>query len=130
MGGLHPVVALYATFLNRAFDQVLMDIALHRLPVTFALDRAGVTGDDGPSHNGMWDLSVLQVVPGLAVAVPRDGTRLRELLREAAAISAGPTVVRYPKGPVPSDIEAIGKLGGMDLLSGTGNGDLLLVDPR
>jgi 1-deoxy-D-xylulose-5-phosphate synthase len=104
MGGLHPVVALYATFLNRAFDQVLMDVALHRLPVTFALDRAGVTGDDGPSHNGMWDLSVLQVVPGLAVAVPRDRTRLRELLREAAAVSAGPTVVRYPKGPVPSDV--------------------------
>src|SRR5690606_39979364 len=82
MGGLHPVVAVYATFLNRAFDQLLMDVALHRLPVTVALDRAGVTGDDGASHNGMWDLSILQVVPGLRVAVPRDGDRLTELLRE------------------------------------------------
>ena len=80
MGGLHPVVCVYATFFNRAFDQVLMDVALHRLPVTFVLDRAGVTGDDGPSHNGMWDLSILSVVPGMRVALPRDGARLRELL--------------------------------------------------
>ncbi|WP_116040828.1 1-deoxy-D-xylulose-5-phosphate synthase [Amycolatopsis palatopharyngis] len=127
MGGLHPVVGLYATFLNRAFDQVLLDVALHRLPVTFALDRAGVTGDDGPSHNGMWDLSVLQVVPGLSVAVPRDGTRLRELLREAVAVDEGPTVVRYPKGPVPTDLDAIGRLGGMDVLAGSAHGDVLLL---
>ncbi|WP_242906634.1 1-deoxy-D-xylulose-5-phosphate synthase [Actinomadura terrae] len=117
MGGMHPVVALYATFLNRAFDQVLMDAALHRQPVTFALDRSGVTGNDGASHNGMWDLSILQVVPGLRVAVPRDGARLRELLRECVAVSDGPTAIRYPKGPAADDIEAIGQAGGMDVLA-------------
>ncbi|WP_067487835.1 1-deoxy-D-xylulose-5-phosphate synthase [Actinomadura hibisca] len=117
LGGLHPVVALYATFLNRAFDQVLMDVALHRLPVTFALDRAGVTGDDGASHNGMWDLSILSLIPGLRLAVPRDGARLRELLRECVAVTDGPTAVRYPKGPAIADVEAIGKAGGMDVLA-------------
>lgn len=116
VGGLHPVVAMYATFLNRAFDQVLMDVALHQLPVTFVLDRAGVTGNDGPSHNGMWDLSLLQVVPGLRVAAPRDGSRLRELLREAVAVEDAPTVVRFPKGAVCPDSEAVGKLGEMDVL--------------
>ncbi len=116
MGGLHPVVALYATFLNRAFDQLLMDVALHRLPVTFALDRAGVTGPDGASHNGMWDGSILQVVPGLRIAAPRDAARLAELLEEAVAISDGPTAVRYPKGTVGGEVEAVGTLGGMDIL--------------
>src|SRR5207253_1034888 len=91
MGGLHPVVAIYATFLNRAFDQMLMDVALHRLPVTIALDRAGITGPDGASHHGMWDGSILQVVPGLKIAAPRDATRLAELLNEAVAMSDGPT---------------------------------------
>src|SRR5204862_6586053 len=85
MGGLHPVVAVYATFLNRAFDQVLMDVALHRCGVTFVLDRSGVTGTDGASHNGMWDMSILQVVPGLRIAAPRDGSRVRGLLRAAVA---------------------------------------------
>ncbi|HJT04686.1 MAG TPA: 1-deoxy-D-xylulose-5-phosphate synthase, partial [Pseudonocardiaceae bacterium] len=99
MGGLHPVVCVYATFLNRAFDQVLMDVALHRLPVTFVLDRAGVTGNDGPSHNGMWDLSLLGVVPGMRVAAPRDAALLRAQLREAIA-HPGPAAVRFPKGPV------------------------------
>ncbi|SNX88191.1 1-deoxy-D-xylulose-5-phosphate synthase [Streptomyces sp. TLI_55] len=135
LGGLHPVVAVYATFLNRAFDQVLMDVALHRLPVTFALDRAGVTGSDGPSHNGMWDMSMLYPVPGLSIAAPRDGARLRELLREAVDIDDGPSVVRYPKGGVPADFEAVGKLGTMDVLSrcagleNTGHGieDVLLI---
>ncbi|MFI9581847.1 1-deoxy-D-xylulose-5-phosphate synthase [Streptomyces sp. NPDC052236] len=117
MGGLHPVVAMYATFLNRAFDQVLMDVALHRLPVTFVLDRAGITGSDGPSHNGMWDLSILQLVPGLRIAAPRDGTRLRELLREALDVNDGPTAIRYPKGAVGDDIDAVGKLGDMDVLT-------------
>ncbi len=116
LGGMHPVVAVYATFLNRAFDQLLMDVALHRLPVTVVLDRAGVTGDDGASHNGMWDLSILQVVPGLRVAVPRDGERLTELLREAVAVSDGPTVLRFPKGPVAEAAEAVGSLGTMDVL--------------
>ncbi|MGP3956433.1 1-deoxy-D-xylulose-5-phosphate synthase [Nonomuraea sp. 3N208] len=116
LGGMHPVVAVYATFLNRAFDQLLMDVALHRLPVTVVLDRAGVTGDDGASHNGMWDLSILQVVPGLRIAVPRDGDRLTELLREAVDVTDGPTVLRFPKGPVAEGVEPVGKLGEMDLL--------------
>ncbi|MFD1537889.1 1-deoxy-D-xylulose-5-phosphate synthase [Nonomuraea guangzhouensis] len=126
LGGMHPVVAVYATFLNRAFDQLLMDVALHRLPVTVVLDRAGVTGDDGASHNGMWDLSILQVVPGLKIAVPRDGERLTELLGEAVEISDGPTVLRFPKGPVAEPIEAVGKLGEMDVLR-AGDPDVLLV---
>ncbi|WP_328594968.1 1-deoxy-D-xylulose-5-phosphate synthase [Actinomadura macrotermitis] len=117
LGGLHPVVALYATFLNRAFDQVLMDVALHKLPVTFALDRSGVTGDDGASHNGMWDLSILSLIPGMRVAVPRDGARLRELLRECVAVTDGPTAIRYPKGAATADIEAVGQAGGMDVLA-------------
>jgi 1-deoxy-D-xylulose-5-phosphate synthase len=130
MGGLHPVVALYSTFLNRAFDQLLMDVALHRLPVTVALDRAGVTGPDGPSHHGMWDGSALQLVPGLRIAAPRDATRVAELLNEAVGISDGPTVVRYPKGKVGGEVEAVGKLGGMDVLHRPGDGsgpDVLLV---
>jgi len=127
MGGLHPVVAVYATFLNRAFDQLLMDVALHRCGVTFVLDRAGVTGDDGPSHNGMWDMSVLQVVPGLRIAAPRDSARLRELLQEAVQVSDAPTVVRFPKGPPPGDVEAVGKAGGADVLVRTGAKDVLVV---
>jgi len=130
MGGLHPVVAIYATFLNRAFDQVLMDVALHRLPVTFVLDRAGVTGPDGASHNGMWDGSILQVVPGLRIAAPRDGTRIAELLAEAVAVSDGPTVVRFPKGNVGAETEAVGRVGGMDVLAqpdGPAAPDVLLV---
>jgi 1-deoxy-D-xylulose-5-phosphate synthase len=130
MAGLHPVLAIYATFLNRAFDQLLMDVALHKLPVTVCLDRAGVTGPDGASHNGMWDGSILQVVPGLRVAAPRDGSRVAELLNEAVGVSDGPTVVRYPKGTVGAEAEAVGKLGSMDLLAvpGEGNGtDVLLL---
>jgi 1-deoxy-D-xylulose-5-phosphate synthase len=126
LGGLHPVVAVYSTFLNRAFDQLLMDVALHRLPVTVVLDRAGVTGDDGPSHNGMWDLSILQVVPGLSVAAPRDGARLRELLAEAVRVDDGPTVLRFPKGPVAAEIESVGRLGEMDVLR-AGDADVLIV---
>ncbi|MFS0884563.1 1-deoxy-D-xylulose-5-phosphate synthase [Aeromicrobium sp. 179-A 4D2 NHS] len=116
MGGLHPVVAVYATFLNRAFDQVLMDVALHRLGVTFVLDRAGVTGDDGASHNGMWDMSIMQIVPNLHLAAPRDGARLREALREAVDIADAPTVVRFAKGAVAPDLEAIERIGGIDVL--------------
>ena len=127
MGGLHPVVAIYATFLNRAFDQVLMDVALHRCGVTFVLDRAGVTGDDGPSHNGMWDMSILQVVPGLRLAAPRDGARLRELLREAVQVDDAPTVVRFPKGPPNADIERVDRAGSMDVLFRNGTKDVLLV---
>jgi 1-deoxy-D-xylulose-5-phosphate synthase len=127
MGGLHPVVAVYATFLNRAFDQVLMDVALHRCGVTFVLDRSGVTGDDGASHNGMWDMSVLQVVPGLRLAAPRDGARLRELLAEAVEVADAATVVRFPKGPPPEDIPAVGRAGGADVLVRSGKRDVLLV---
>ncbi|QMW64802.1 1-deoxy-D-xylulose-5-phosphate synthase [Mumia sp. ZJ1417] len=127
MGGLHPVVAVYATFLNRAFDQVLLDVALHKCGVTFVLDRAGVTGDDGPSHNGMWDMSILQVVPTLSLAAPRDGARLRELLREAVTVDDAPTVVRFPKGGVPGDIEAIGTVGRSDVLFREGDDDVLIV---
>ena len=116
MGGMHPVAAIYATFLNRAFDQVLMDVGLHQLPVTFVLDRAGVTGPDGASHHGMWDGSILQVVPGLRIAVPRDGTRLAELLREAVAIADGPTALRYPGRLAPPDVPTVGKLGEMDVI--------------
>jgi 1-deoxy-D-xylulose-5-phosphate synthase len=132
MGGLHPVVAIYATFLNRAFDQVLMDVAMHKLPVTLVLDRAGVTGPDGASHHGMWDGSLLQIVPGIKVAVPRDGTRLTELLREAVAVSDGPTAIRFPRGSVAEDLQAVGSLGGMDVLALPDGGaeaaaDVLLV---
>jgi 1-deoxy-D-xylulose-5-phosphate synthase len=127
MGGLHPVVALYATFLNRAFDQVLMDVALHKCGVTFVLDRSGVTGDDGASHNGMWDMSILQVVPGLRLAAPRDGARLRELLREAVQVDDAPTVVRFPKGPPNDDIERVDRAGSMDVLFRNGTKDVLIV---
>jgi 1-deoxy-D-xylulose-5-phosphate synthase len=127
MGGLHPVFAVYATFLNRAFDQVLMDAALHRCGVTFVLDRAGVTGSDGPSHNGMWDLSLLQLVPGLRLAVPRDGTRLRELLDEAVQVDDAPTALRYPKGEVYADIPAVGRVGEADVIVREGARDVLIV---
>ena len=127
MGGLHPVVAVYATFLNRAFDQVLMDVALHRCGVTFVLDRAGVTGDDGASHNGMWDMSFLQLVPGLRLAAPRDAQRLRELLDEAVQVDDAPTVVRFPKGPPPADIEAVDRVGGCDVLVRSGTKDVLVI---
>jgi 1-deoxy-D-xylulose-5-phosphate synthase len=130
MGGLHPVVAIYATFLNRAFDQLVMDVALHRLPVTIALDRAGITGPDGASHHGMWDGSILQVVPGLRIAAPRDAARLAELLDEAVAVSDGPTVLRYPKGSPDAEVEAVGRLGGMDVLARPADGttrDVLLA---
>ncbi len=127
IGGMHPVVCIYATFLNRAFDQTLMDVGLHSLPVTFVLDRAGVTGPDGASHNGMWDLSILQVVPGIRIAAPRDGARLREELREAVAIDDGPTVVRFPTGAVAADIPAVERIGAVDVLVRGTTPDVLLV---
>jgi 1-deoxy-D-xylulose-5-phosphate synthase len=117
--GLHPVVAVYATFLNRAFDQVLMDVALHKLGVTFVLDRAGVTGTDGASHNGMWDMSILQVVPGLRLAAPRDAEQVKAQLREAVLVKDAPTVLRYSKGSVGPAVAALGRIGGMDVLHGS-----------
>ncbi|GAC1440966.1 MAG: 1-deoxy-D-xylulose-5-phosphate synthase [Mycobacteriales bacterium] len=127
LGGMHPVVCIYATFLNRAFDQMLMDVALHSLPVTLVLDRAGVTGPDGASHNGMWDLSILQLVPGIRIAAPRDGSALRELLREAVAVSDGPTVVRFPPGAVVADLPAVERIGMVDVLTRGPSPDVLLV---
>lgn len=115
-GGLHPVFAVYATFLNRAFDQVLMDVALHKCGVTFVLDRAGITGTDGASHNGMWDMSILQCVPTLRIAAPRDADQVRAQLREAVAVDDAPTVVRFSKGAVGPAVKAVGRVGGMDVL--------------
>ncbi|MFF9642476.1 1-deoxy-D-xylulose-5-phosphate synthase [Kitasatospora aureofaciens] len=131
--GLHPVFAVYATFLNRAFDQVLMDVALHKLGVTFVLDRAGVTGTDGASHNGMWDMSILQVIPSLRLAAPRDADQVRAQLREAVLVKDAPTVVRYSKGTVGPAVPAVGRVGGMDVLraaeepSGAHRADVLIV---
>jgi 1-deoxy-D-xylulose-5-phosphate synthase len=127
--GAHPVFAVYATFLNRAFDQVLMDVALHKCGVTFVLDRAGITGTDGASHNGMWDMSILQVVPGLRLAAPRDADQVRAQLREAVAVEDAPTVVRFSKGAVGPAVPAVGRVGGMDVLRepGTDRPDVLLV---
>jgi len=127
LGGLHPVVAVYATFLNRAFDQVLLDVAMHRLPVTFVLDRAGITGPDGPSHYGIWDMAVFGVVPGLRIAAPRDAATVREELREAVAIEDGPTIVRFPTGTVPADLPALYRRGPVDVLAEGKRRDVLLV---
>lgn len=129
MAGLHPVIALYGTFLNRALDQVLMDLALHRLGATLVLDRSGVTGDDGPSHNGLWDLAMLQAVPGLRIAAPRDARTLREQLRRAVSITDAPTVLRYPRGAVGPEIPAAGRAGAVDVLreAAPGTGTVLLI---
>src|SRR5246500_336619 len=130
MGGMHPVVAIYSTFLKRAFDQLMMDVALHKLPVTMVLDRAGITGSDGASHNGMWDLSMLNIVPGIRVAAPRDATRLREELGEALDVDDGPTAIRFPKGDVGEDIPALERRSGVDVLAVPAPGlsaDVLLV---
>ncbi|MFL0446158.1 1-deoxy-D-xylulose-5-phosphate synthase [Corynebacterium xerosis] len=130
MAGMHPVVAIYSTFLNRAFDQLLMDVALLKLPVTLVLDRAGITGSDGASHNGVWDMALTSIVPGIRVAAPRDGARLVEELREAVAVTGGPTVVRFPKGRIADDIEAVERTAdGVDVLhrSREDGGDVLIV---
>jgi len=127
-GGMHPVVAMYATFVNRAFDQVLMDVALHKAGVTFVLDRAGVTGPDGPSHHGMWDLAILQVVPDIRIAAPRDATRLREELGEAVVVEDGPTVVRFSKGSVGTEYDAVRRTDdGVDVLREAPHRDVLIV---
>jgi 1-deoxy-D-xylulose-5-phosphate synthase len=125
--GLHPVFAVYATFLNRAFDQVIMDCALHKAGVTFVLDRAGVTGDDGASHNGMWDLALLRIVPGLRVAAPRDADTLRRALRAAVAVNDGPTVVRFPKGALGPDLPALRSIGAVDVLYDAPEPSVLIV---
>ena len=125
--GLHPVVAVYSTFLNRAFDQLLLDVALHKAGVTFILDRAGITGDDGPSHHGIWDLALTGIIPTAHVAAPRDGVRLRELLRECIAISDAPSILRFPKGAVAKEIPAFERRDGVDILYRGESADILLV---
>ena len=125
--GLHPVVAVYSTFLNRAFDQLLLDVALHKAGVTFVLDRSGVTGDDGPSHHGIWDLALTGIVPTMHVAAPRDGARLKELLREAIAINDAPSMVRFPKGAVQEDIPAFERRDGIDVLYRGESADVLMI---
>lgn len=133
LGGLHPVVAVYSTFLNRAFDQLLMDAGLLRQPVTIVLDRAGVTGSDGASHNGVWDMAISSIVPGVRIAAPRDTERLREEFREAIAVDDGPTIVRFPKGSAGADLPAVRTVGGVDVLAepsgeaGESEVDVLLV---
>ena len=125
--GLHPVVAVYSNFLNRAFDQLLLDVALHKAGVTFVLDRSGVTGDDGPSHHGIWDLALTGIVPTMHVAAPRDGARLKELLREAVAINDAPSMVRFPKGAVQEDIPAFERRDGIDVLYRGESADVLMI---
>ena len=125
--GLHPVVAIYSTFLNRAFDQLLLDVALHKAGVTFVLDRAGITGDDGPSHNGIWDLALTGIVPRLHVAAPRDGVRLQELLRESINIKDAPSLIRFPKGAINPDLPAFERRDGMDILYRGESPDILLI---
>lgn len=125
--GLHPVVAVYSTFLNRAFDQLLLDVALHKAGVTFVLDRAGITGDDGPSHHGIWDLAITGIVPTAHVAAPRDGVRLRELLRECVSITNAPSIMRFPKGAVAAELPAFERRDGIDILYRGESTDILLL---
>src|SRR5215213_10103940 len=127
MGGLHPVVAVYSTFLNRGFDQLLMDVALHRCGVTFALDRAGITGPDGASHHGMWDMSILQLVPGLHLSAPRDAVRLRQALATSLSIEDAPSVIRYSNQQVPDEIPAKLSVAGMDVVLQTESPQVLVV---
>lgn len=125
--GMHPVIAIYSTFLNRAFDQLLLDVALHKAGVTFVLDRAGITGDDGPSHHGIWDLALTGIVPTMHVGAPRDGARLKEILRECVKISDAPSMIRFPKGAIPADIQAIERVTGADVLHRGSTKQVLLI---
>lgn len=125
--GVHPVIAIYSTFLNRAFDQLLLDVALHNAGVTFVLDRAGITGDDGPSHHGIWDLALTGIVPNMRVGAPRDGARLKEILRECVSIENAPSMLRFPKGAVPADIPAVERIAGVDLLHRGASKKVLLI---
>jgi 1-deoxy-D-xylulose-5-phosphate synthase len=125
--GVHPVIAIYSTFLNRAFDQLLLDVALHNAGVTFVLDRAGITGDDGPSHHGIWDLALTGIVPYMHVGAPRDGARLKELLRQCIAIDNAPSMIRFPKGAIPADIPALERVSGIDVLHRGQKKQVLLI---
>ena len=125
--GVHPVIAIYSTFLNRAFDQLLLDVALHNAGVTFVLDRAGITGDDGPSHHGIWDLALTGIVPHMHVGAPRDGARLKELLRQCIAIDNAPSMIRFPKGAIPTDIAALDRVDGIDILHRGSTNQVLVI---
>jgi len=125
--GMHPVIAIYSTFLNRAFDQLLLDVALHNAGVTFVLDRAGITGDDGPSHHGIWDLALTGIVPNMRVGAPRDGARLKEILRGCVEITNAPSMVRFPKGAVPADIPALERVPGVDVLHRGASKKVLMI---
>ena len=125
--GMHPVIAIYSTFLNRAFDQLLLDVALHNAGVTFVLDRAGITGDDGPSHHGIWDLALTGIVPHMHVGAPRDGARLKEILRGCVSISNAPSMIRFPKGAIPADIQAVERVSGVDILHRGATKQVLLI---
>ena len=125
--GMHPVIAIYSTFSNRAFDQLLLDVALHKAGVTFVLDRAGITGDDGPSHHGIWDLALTGIVPNMHVGAPRDGARLKEILRACIGISDAPSMVRFPKGAVPADISALERIDGIDVLHKGATQQVLII---
>jgi 1-deoxy-D-xylulose-5-phosphate synthase len=125
--GVHPVIAIYSTFLNRAFDQLLLDVALHNAGVTFVLDRAGITGDDGPSHHGIWDLALTGIVPHMHVGAPRDGARLKELLRQCIAIDNAPSMIRFPKGAIPADIAALERVDGIDILHRGDTNQVLVI---
>ncbi len=125
--GMHPVIAIYSTFLNRAFDQLLLDVALHNAGVTFVLDRSGITGDDGPSHHGIWDLALTGIVPNMHVGAPRDGARLKEILRQSVAIHDAPSMIRFPKGAVPPDIPALERISGTDILHRGASKQVLLI---
>ena len=125
--GMHPVIAIYSTFLNRAFDQLLLDVALHNAGVTFVLDRSGITGDDGPSHHGIWDLALTGIVPNMHVGAPRDGARLKEILRQSVAIHDAPSMIRFPKGAVPLDIPALERISGTDILHRGASKQVLLI---
>lgn len=125
--GMHPVIAIYSTFLNRAFDQLLLDVALHNAGVTFVLDRAGITGDDGPSHHGIWDLALTGIVPNMHVGAPRDGARLKEILRQCVEIENAPSMIRFPKGAIPADIPAVERVSGVDILHRGASQQVLLI---
>jgi len=125
--GMHPVIAIYSTFLNRAFDQLLLDVALHNAGVTFVLDRAGITGDDGPSHHGIWDLALTGIVPNMHVGAPRDGARLKEILRQCVEIENAPSMIRFPKGAIPADIPAVERVSRVDILHRGASQQVLLI---
>ncbi len=102
MGGLRPIVAIYSTFLSRAWDQVVYDVALHRLPVIFCLDRAGITGDNGPSHHGVYDLALFAKIPGMRILAPSSAQELQVMLHDAVSlVDEGPVMIRYPSGAAP-----------------------------